>query len=83
MAATEVVERRMNEVEKQLKPFFRRVEDSIAVPKLTGDTVAQHMNLLTLTPPETKQFVEDVSGVHLLVCVRAVLTKWFCVTRVL
>ncbi|EGZ15851.1 hypothetical protein PHYSODRAFT_360974 [Phytophthora sojae] len=65
MAATEVVERRMNEVEKQLKPFFRRVEDSIAVPKLTGDTVAQHMNLLTLTPPETKQFVEDpLGGIH-------------------
>ncbi|GMF24577.1 unnamed protein product [Phytophthora fragariaefolia] len=63
IAATELAERRMDEVEKQLKPFFRRVEDSIAVLKLTGDTVAQHMNLLTLTPPETKQFVEDVSDV--------------------
>ncbi|KAG6597970.1 odr-4 protein [Phytophthora cinnamomi] len=65
MAATEVAETRMNEVEKQLKPFFRRVEDSIAVLKLTGDTVAQHMNLLTLTPPESKQFVEDpLGGIH-------------------
>ncbi|GMF09667.1 unnamed protein product [Phytophthora lilii] len=60
MAATEMAERRMNEVEEQLKPFFRRVEDSIAVLKLTGDTVAQHMNLLTLTPPESQKFVEDV-----------------------
>ncbi|KAE8911990.1 hypothetical protein PF005_g28062 [Phytophthora fragariae] len=65
MAATEVAESRMNEVEKQLKPFFRRVEDSIAVLKLTGDTMAQHMNLLTLTPPETKHFVEDpLGGIH-------------------
>jgi hypothetical protein len=60
MAATEVAERRMDEVEKQLKPFFRRVEDSIAVLKLTGDSVAQHMNLLTLTP-SASQHVEDVS----------------------
>lgn len=68
IAATKVAEKRMNEVEKQLKPFFRRVEDSIAVLKRTGDTVAQHMNLLTLTPPESQKLVEDVSVRKELVC---------------
>ncbi|KAG7393925.1 hypothetical protein PHYPSEUDO_000102 [Phytophthora pseudosyringae] len=65
MAAAEVAEQRMNEVEKQLKPFFKRVEDSVAVHKLTGDTNAQHMNLLTLTPPDSQKFVEDpLGGIH-------------------
>ncbi|ETO76902.1 hypothetical protein F444_07788 [Phytophthora nicotianae P1976] len=65
MTATEVAEKRMNEVESQMKSLFRRVEDAIAVPKLTGDTNAQHMNLLTLTPPEAQKLVEDpLGGIH-------------------
>ncbi|KAG2790373.1 hypothetical protein JG687_00000365 [Phytophthora cactorum] len=65
MTATEAAEKRMDEVEKQLKPLFRRVEDAIAVPKLTGDTNAQHMNLLMLTPPESQKLVEDpLGGIH-------------------
>ncbi|KAG1710925.1 hypothetical protein DVH05_013646 [Phytophthora capsici] len=65
IAATEVAEKRMNEVEKQMKPLFKRVEDSIAVLKVTGDANAQHMNLLTLTPPESQKLVEDpLGGIH-------------------
>ncbi|RMX67660.1 hypothetical protein KXD40_003822 [Peronospora effusa] len=62
ISATEVAEKRMNEVENQLKPLFRRVQDSIAVLKLTGDTEVQHMNLLTLTPPKEKTFVKAPLG---------------------
>ncbi|KAF1794267.1 hypothetical protein GQ600_4704 [Phytophthora cactorum] len=72
MTATEAAEKRMDEVEKQLKPLFRRVEDAIAVPKLTGDTNAQHMNLLTLTPPEPQKLVED----SLLVRVALARERW-------
>ncbi|KAI9989631.1 hypothetical protein PInf_019916 [Phytophthora infestans] len=65
MTAVEVAEKRMDEIEKQLEPLFRRVEESIAVPKLTGDTSAQHLNLLTLTPPESQKLVEDpLGGIH-------------------
>ncbi|OWZ24620.1 odr-4 protein isoform X2 [Phytophthora megakarya] len=65
MTAAEVAEKRMKEVEQHLKPLFRRVEDAVAVLKLTGDTKAQHMNLLTLTAPESHKIVEDpLGGVH-------------------
>lgn len=81
IAATEVAEKRMNEVEKQMKPLFKRVEDSIAVLKVTGDANAQHMNLLTLTPPESQKLVEDVSVMQLHVCVNILLTPCcFCAT---
>ncbi|KAG7399352.1 hypothetical protein PHYBOEH_009154 [Phytophthora boehmeriae] len=65
LAATEVAAQRMNEVEKQMQPLFRRVQAAMAVPKTTGDPVVQHINLMTLTPPEPHKTVEDpLGGVH-------------------
>ncbi|CAI5745051.1 unnamed protein product [Peronospora destructor] len=62
ISATEVAEKRINEVENQLKPLLRRVQDSIAVLKLTGDTEAQHVNLLTLAAPKSKTLVKAPLG---------------------
>ncbi|KAF4322802.1 hypothetical protein BBO99_00001436 [Phytophthora kernoviae] len=65
LATTEMAAQRMDEVEKQMQPLFRRVKAAMAVPKTTGDPVVQHMNLMTLTPPEPHKTVEDpLGGVH-------------------
>lgn len=60
ITAMEATKKRLDEVDKQLKLLFRRVENTIAVRKLTNDTNVRCINLLTLATSKSQKPVENV-----------------------